>query len=360
MTTVDLYPYLILVGGSILAATFWLLSRARAQARQSQKLVKLNEALHFDLPDFLSQCWPLLEAGGISGFSWHMSWFGTSMSKDYGTRTDNVLSQHFDMQEIVLNVYLFHHSKGWERRYFTQLLADSLFLLLRMDIWIKLGMIHGTFDQTAKMNVFLQHDMKNLVQLVSLAAEQVRDVKPGQELSVLSALQRSMPAMEERVKHALHMLVLPQPRQYLPIPLAPMLANIAETYALEVDIAGSATVSLPKDVLRSIFDNLLGNYSLQARKSDNSCVQLQIVISVSGSRIVLEFEDRLGEPFLRPERLFEPFWSERGSGRGIGLYQSQQMAESLGGTLTALAPEDGPLKFVLTLKDGVPASAAGA
>ncbi len=58
---VDLYPYLVLIGGSILLATGWLLYRTRIQTRKVQELVKLNEALSFDLPDFLRQCWPLLQ-----------------------------------------------------------------------------------------------------------------------------------------------------------------------------------------------------------------------------------------------------------------------------------------------------------
>ena len=58
---------------------------------------------------------------------------------------------------------------------------------------------------------------------------------------------------------------------------------------------------------------------------------------------------RLGKPVRYPERLFEPFWSEHGRGRGIGLYQSRQLVTSEGGSLEAITRDDQPLRFVLML-----------
>ena len=52
----SLYPYLILIGISIIVATLWLLGQARRRARITNELVALNEELEFDLPDFLRQC----------------------------------------------------------------------------------------------------------------------------------------------------------------------------------------------------------------------------------------------------------------------------------------------------------------
>jgi hypothetical protein len=80
VTTFNLYPYLILVGGSILAATAWLLYQARSQAQRSQSLVQLNEQLAFDLPDFLRQCWPALQKGGFAGLHWRLDWYGVTLS----------------------------------------------------------------------------------------------------------------------------------------------------------------------------------------------------------------------------------------------------------------------------------------
>jgi hypothetical protein len=71
-----LYTYLIVIGCTILFAAAWLLHQARRQSRLAHQLIQLNESQAFDLPNFLRASWPALSAGGFSGLSWHLVWFG--------------------------------------------------------------------------------------------------------------------------------------------------------------------------------------------------------------------------------------------------------------------------------------------
>ena len=350
MTISDLYPYLILVGASILAATAWLLFRAREQTRRGQELVQLNEQLSFDLPDFLRQCWPALKAGGFEGLSWRLEWFGASLSGDEGRVTEGVLYQHFEVQEINLDIRLYHRKRGWEQRYFTQVMADNFFLLVRMDIWIKLGTVRGTFDQTAKMTVFLQHDMKNLMQLVSLAAGQLESQVEGQEKKLLGSLQKTIPAIRDRTRHMLNALVSARNKgAKQAVNVVEVVRDTAAMLELTVSIHGEAVVAVSEESLHSILENLLGNYASLLARDGAKPQDLQIRVGGDGENAQIEIEDLQGEPFPFPERLFEPFWSEHGRGRGIGLYQSRQLASTEGGSLEAIARPDQPLRFILKL-----------
>ncbi|MDP1912735.1 MAG: hypothetical protein Q8L20_06400 [Gammaproteobacteria bacterium] len=350
MTTVDLYPYLIIVGSSILLAAAWLLHRARAQTQRSQALVQLNEGVRFDLLDFLRQCWPELSAGGFSGLEWKLDWFGASVTGSQGAVAEGVLHKSFAVREIALDIRLYHKTRGWEQRYFSQVLADKFFLLLHMDIWIKLGTVSGAFDQTAKMTVFLQHDMKNLLQLVSLAADQLENQVPGQEARLLESLQTTIPAVRDRARHMLKALISDQNMgQPVAVSMAPTLRDTATMYELDIKIVGEATVMVPKESLHSILENLLGNYSWQSRQKSSNPTNLQVEIVNEADAVIVRLMDINGKPCLWPERLFEPFWSERGSGRGIGLYQSRQLANAAGGSLEVNALSDRPLQFVLSL-----------
>ena len=350
MTISDLYPYLIIVGASILVATAWLLIRARVQTKRGQELVQLNEKLRFDLPDFLRASWPLLKAGGFEGLSWRLEWFGAAISKDEGRVTEGVLYQHFEVQEINLDIRLYHSKSGWEQRYFSQVMADNFFLLVRMDIWIKLGTVRGTFDQTAKMTVFLQHDMKNLMQLVSLAAGQLENQVPGQEEKLIASLRNSVPSIRDRAQHMLSALVSSQNRgKKESIDVIAVLQITADMYELPVTITGSAIANVSSEALYSISENLLGNYASMLMQQDAPQQDLQITVQQVSELVTVHIEDRLGKPVNFPERLFEPFWSEYGRGRGIGLYQSRQLVTSEGGSLEAIAREDKPLRFVLNL-----------
>lgn len=349
MTSFNLYPYLILIGGSILAATAWLLHQARAQTQRSQALIQLNEQLSFDLPNFLRGCWPALQAGGFAGLRWQLDWYGASVRGASGVETDRVLYEKFRVQEIELEIQLFQGRRGWEQRYFSSVLAQNFFLLVRMDMWIKLGTVRGTFDQTAKLTVFLQHDMKNLLQLITLAADQIEYVAPGKEEKLLASLRGALPSMRDRADHMLKALVSnPVPGKRITVDLAEVFRSSATIHELTAQVRGSAEVTVPGESLHSIVDNLLGNYAQQARRAGVGPELLVELQTISGQAVV-EITDPAGSPCPWPERLFEPFWSEHGSGRGIGLYQSRQLAQAAGGSLHAVAPQDAPLRFILKL-----------
>lgn len=358
MTITELYPFLILVGSSILAATGWLLHQYRMQMLRTQELIHLNEQLDYDLPDFLRHCWPMLKKGGFSGMAWQLDWFGTMVGEEQGMLRGQLLEKSFDVQEISLQLRLYRERRGWEQQYFSNAFADSFFLLVRMNLWIKLGTVQGTFDQTAKMTVFLKHDVKNMVQLLSLSADQLRSVQSGNEARLLNSLREAIPAVRDRAEHMLRALGdkpatqadLLRDQQYeSALPLQAVLQQTASLYDLPVHIHGEAQVPIEKERLLSIVDNLLGNYSRQARKAAGPGPELHILIDRQGDKVVTYIEDIHGKPFPWPERLFEPFWSEHGSGRGIGLYQARQQAKAAGGNLTARATPDQPLQFSLTL-----------
>ncbi|MES2625951.1 MAG: ATP-binding protein [Pseudomonadota bacterium] len=355
MTITDLYPYLIIIGSSILAATGWLLHQYRMQLRRTRELIQLNEDLAYDLPDFLRECWPILKKAGFLGFSWELEWFGTRVTETHGLQIGQKLEKKFDVQEISLLVHMYRPRKDWEQRYFSNAQADSFFLLIRMNLWIKLGTVQRAFDQTAKMTVFLKHDVKNMVQLLSLSADQLHTTQAGQEQKLLTSLRTAIPAVRDRAEHMLRALndkpaKANQPDLMMPgLALEKILQQTASLYDLPVKIVGEALVAMDKDQLLTIVDNLLGNYSTQARKKDKVQLELNISIEVQGSKVVTSIEDIHGGPFPWPERLFEPFWSEHGNGRGIGLYQARQQANAVGGDLSAIAASDRPLRFILTL-----------
>jgi hypothetical protein len=355
VTTTELYPYLIIIGSSILAATGWLLHQYRMQVLRTQELIHLNEQLGYDLPDFLRQCWPLLQKGGFTGMSWQLDWFGTFVGDGQGELDGEVLEKHFEVQEISLVLRLHRDKKGWEQQYFSNALADNFFLLVRMNLWIKLGTVQGAFDQAAKMTVFLKHDVKNMVQLLSLSSDQLQGAQSGQERKLINSLREAIPAVRDRAEHMLRALgdkpqQQPDLLQEAPaLPLQAILQQAASIYELPVRIEGQALVPIEKDRLLSIVDNLLGNYSRQGRKSGTRSPELHISIEKQGDKVVTSIEDIHGRPFPWPERLFEPFWSEHGTGRGIGLYQARQHAKAAGGDLSAQASPDKPLRFALTL-----------
>ena len=359
MATTELYPYLILVGASILLAAGWLLHQYRTQLQHTRELIRLNEEFGYDLPNFLRQCWPIVGKSSFSGMDWQLDWFGTHLEGKQGESGASRIDKTFEAQEIKLQLTLHRQKGGLERHYFADALADSFFLLLRMNLWIKVGTVQGAFEQAAKMNVFLKHDVKNMVQLLRLSNEQLLEPEAGHQEVVLEGLKTAIPAVLERAEHMLRSLNEGPGLQRASRVADPQLLDLREAleqaaalYDINMEIDGSGMVFLEREALLSIIDNLLGNYSRQARGKRERRPLLAVRLYQNGNTLRAVIRDLHGKPFPWPERLFEPFWSEYGDGRGIGLYQARQRAQAVGGSLEANAEAEQPLVFSLSLPTG--------
>lgn len=346
----NLYPYLILIGISIILATTWLLNQARRRARITNELVALNEELEFDLPNFLRQCWITLSKAGFRGISWQLDWFGSTLSHSEGSEGDVFIHRALKVEGISLVVHLYDGKRRFEQRYFSSVLSESFFLLLYTDMWVKLGSVQGAFAQAAKLSVFLQHDMKNIVQLTSLLAEQLETTQTGQEEKLLESMRIVMPTLRERSERFLNTLSSQAPTEdKQAVNLGEAFHKTADIHNLKIEIEGEGEALINEQSLTSICDNLFGNYIDQSRRNPDFEPHLEIAIENRESKLEASISDTNGKPCLWPERLFEPFWSEKGDGLGIGLYHARQLVNSAGGSLIALTPEDKPMTFVVSL-----------
>lgn len=279
-----------------------------------------------------------------------MNWFGSKISQLEGEEGGVFIERTLEVDDISLVVHLYDGKRRFEQQYFSRLVSESFFLLLYTDMWVKLGTVQGTFAQTAKMNVFLQHDMKNIVQLISLVAEQLDSTPEGGQEKLLQSLRTVMPTLRERSERFLSTLSSAPPGDDLkPINLCEFLHKTAEIHDLSITIAGEGSVQANEESLSSVFDNLFGNYIDQTRRNPDSQPDIAVSIESEGNRIEIALTDKLGQPCLWPERLFEPFWSEKGDGLGIGLYHARQLITGLGGNLQASTPNNAPMTFVVSL-----------
>jgi signal transduction histidine kinase len=350
VTIASLYPYFILIGLSIILATSLLLIQARARVEITNELVQLNQSLSFDLPNFLRHCWRPLKKAGFRGISWQLDWFGSALSFEEGSTAEMVVERVLEVQDIKLTIKLYDGKRRFEQRYFSTVISESFFLLLYTDMWVKLGTVQGAFAQTAKMSVFLQHDMKNIVQLVSLMTEQLESAPEGSEVKIITGLKTVMPTLRDRSERFLSSLSSQRDTKVTDtVDLNQALKKTAEIHELSLTVEGKGMPQIGQRAMDSIFDNIFGNYVDQNRRDPDAPANISINIKECDEHLTIEITDTFGKPCLWPERLFEPFWSEKGDGLGIGLYHARQLVKEAGGTITAITPQDAPLKFVVVL-----------
>ena len=347
----QIYPYLILIGATIGAVLYTLWRQARRISRVNIALIRLNEQLDFDTPAFLRAAWKLLAQAGLQGISWKLDWFGITVEGQEGRQAGESVTREIKVEETRLVITLFQRSARGERRYFNEALAETFFLLLRTDMWIKSGAVQTTFMQMSKLNLFLQHDMKNLAQFIQLMDDQLAAVPAGKEQQVLDYLRSAAPLIRNRADRIVRTLTVRQSQDipaHSPIRsfrLRDEIGRLCRLYRLDCQISGAAVVSAPGNTLDSALDNILKNYSDIAQRDARRAPVIHIGIAENAGAIEITIEAPDAPPIAGFEHLFEPFWSSDPAGLGIGLYQAKNLLEMHHGSLSAHETPTGRLQF---------------
>jgi two-component system, NtrC family, sensor histidine kinase HydH len=132
-----------------------------------------------------------------------------------------------------------------------------------------------------------------------------------------------------------------------PVELVRLAAEDARPGGVRIEAAG-APASWPVDVrrIRQALTNLLRN-AIEASPPDASPIARVVE---SDGQLVLQVRDfGPGVPQEDRERVFEPFYTTRATGTGLGLPVARRVIELHGGTLTVHAPEDGGALFEIVL-----------
>ncbi|MEJ7804887.1 MAG: ATP-binding protein [Telluria sp.] len=352
----QLHPYLILVGLTMGAVMAVLWFKARKASRVNLGLIRLNEQCALDAPTFLARAWSLLARSGLRGMAWRLDWFGVPSSGAAGRAKGRLKQRTATVGEMTVEVDFYQHEGRGEQRYFEETLMETFMLLLRMDMLIKAGTVDAALSHMSRLNLFVQHDMKNIAQFIQLMADQLAHIPPGKEQKVLDYLRLATPLIRHRADRVVRTLTLGARENAArpAVPLAAMLGQLCALYRLEHTITGDAVVVAAGEALETVFDNLLKNYQDLAVREGIAALTLEIGITSAGPLAEITVQAPAAPRVAALERLFEPFWSSAPSGLGIGLYQARHIMESLGGTLTATQAPGSPLCFLVRCPLGAP------
>ncbi|WP_369598432.1 sensor histidine kinase [Massilia hydrophila] len=340
------YPaYLIVAGTTIAMVLCYLWRRAVGVNRSSLALIRLNEELGFDTPDFLRKAWPLLRNAGLAGLKWQLDWFGVRISERHGKSGKHGVTRILTVGEMRLDVSVYSRHSWGEGRYFDQCVTETFLLMLRADMWIKAGATDKAFSQMAKLALFLQHDMKNIAQYIQLMGDQLESVQAGREQHVLDYLCSTVPLIRRRADRVVDLVTHSARREAATErSIRDEIVSLCQLHQLQWSVVGDAMLRSSSDELVTALDNILKNYRDHA---SNLSLHFQIGIDQAIATVKISSFQPLTT--VKLERLFEPFWSTDPNGLGIGLYQSKQLLERIGGNLSVQRDCHENLQFFLSI-----------
>lgn len=199
-----------------------------------------------------------------------------------------------------------------------------------------------------KVAAFVLHDLKNQVYPLSLLEENAREYinDPEFQQDMLDSLSNIVGRMNTLIA------------QLTNIPTKGSL-SLERTDLLEV--AKSAAQLIPSARIEFLGDSvpvvmdveefkkvLLNLYLNAMEAADNEPFQVHVQDEDGPLLKVVDFGKGIDEEILE-EGLFIPFRTTKKKGMGIGLYQSKQIIEAHGGTISATSPDEGGATFSVTL-----------
>jgi putative PEP-CTERM system histidine kinase len=206
-------------------------------------------------------------------------------------------------------------------------------------------MVARQFESFNRMSTFVVHDLKNLVAQLSLLMSNAERHKHNPEFQndMIETVNFSVQKMKLLLQKLSRSVA---PENPVPLPIERLLHQAVALKAafeprpvLQVSQPG-LTVLADWERLERVVGHLIQN-AIEATARDG---RVDVELARRGDQVLIRITDSgegMSEEFIR-ERLFKPFESTKSAGMGIGVFESQEYIQELGGVLeVASVPAQG-------------------
>ncbi|MBP7614767.1 MAG: XrtA/PEP-CTERM system histidine kinase PrsK [Thauera sp.] len=194
------------------------------------------------------------------------------------------------------------------------------------------------FDSFNRMSAFVVHDLKNLVAQLSLMLKNAQ--RHGDNPEFQQDMLDTVAHVESRMRGL--MTQLQEKRSIDPpraVDLAALLKEVCDLKrgrlpAVELAIDGSAIVEVSAHPQR--LERIVGHVVQNALEATPHDGKVHLTLTPAGggrTRVIVEDTGCGMSPEFVRERLSRPFQTTKSSGMGIGVYETRQYLEEIGGTL---------------------------
>ncbi len=340
---------LVSVGLMLLLAAWAVWHRGQRIRRCIAELLALPTDMHpLRWPE---KAHPILGRAGVAGIDWDGVWFGDAVCGHWGPPTE----AHWPSQTLhagpdcQITLRWADVARTDEARALTLAVVDVFAQTWLSRMRERTQAVAVALAQRAHVQLYWQHDMRNLAQWVGLLAEEFSTAPPDQLPRLAQRLQRQAPLLQARAQKLLAATEAPAENLTKDTPLADarhLLDNAAELAGLALEVhamAGAPKLpALPLDApqaeaLERALDNIFSNIARDSTARHNATPMSCECRVQDGALHARLHTPKLATPW--PRRAFEPLKSSTGS--GMGLYQARRSLRDAQGDLQASETPEG-------------------
>lgn len=342
-----IYIFLIFGGLVIIASLLYLRKIVNITVKTNFDIIGLNEQLKYDPYRFVNDVHEHLKKIGIIDFSYKIHYPGAEFERKKSTSKTG-LSKQLTTDDFSIHIEIVPKSFKGEERYLYSLILETLFLLIKNDLLIKIKTANDTFTNIAKLQTFIQHDIKNIAQFVQTLSYNLQNITDQEdEQRLINYLKESSSGLLIRANKIIGALEIDAEKDDEPktkIYINESLESLIKSYNLKCNIKGNASVFGRESRIFLIFDNIFKNIYDKSLQEDLEC---DIEIYQNGDNVTTRILDT-GSQINDIEKIFEPFYTTKTSGLGVGLYQVKNIVTRMGGKISAENTDHG-VKFEITI-----------
>lgn len=352
---------LVLLGLMLLLAAWAVWHRGKRIRRCIAELLALPADMHpLRWPE---KAHPILARAGVAGIDWRGVWFGDAVSGHWGPPT----ADHWPCQvlnagpDCRIELRWSDVARTDETRALALALVDVFAQTWLSRMRERTQAVAVALAQRAHVQLYWQHDMRNLAQWVGLLAEEFSSATPDQLPRLAQRLQRQAPLLHARAQKLLaatEVSTATEGKDAARVDARHVLENAAELAGLAIEVTpgegegGGGPWPLDADKVEALeraLDNIFSNIARDSGARHGSDPLACRCQASEGTLQIVLHTPALSTPW--PRRAFEPLKSTTGS--GMGLYQARRSLRDVNGDLQA---SEGPQGVIFSIS--LPTSSA--
>lgn len=339
MTSVEIVSAVLGTAILISSATLGVLylRHIRRLSLALSELHALNHKLEHDSINFFRKAWPILNAIGVQQVAAKVRWFGEEKQMQLGDPTECKCVQEFrrlEYGQMAFDVILRLPKKILREGSMQNLVLQTFFNILEQDMILKEEQVTSTQKRLQRYQMFVQHEIKNIAQFISLLSSQVERIETDEDkIRLANRLKKTLPTMAQRAQKTIQSMKDPSLSQEhsVTFDVASVVNEVIQMYDLPCKVIGSAEVTMRQELLLEIFKNVLGNFRDHSVGND-----LTVYVADNAQPNIVEVQIQNGNipgVILQSERMFEPFWTTSESGLGLGLFLARELLKQVSGEI---------------------------